>query len=426
MIVINPNDCRPHIGVYTGAGASHSWMWFADILDQIGYYNVCFINENEIEAGALQNCDVFFVSGGDTFAIADALAGSAYLIEHFIKSGGTYVGTCAGAYLVMKSSLSPLDRFNFVNVQIVNLTKNLPVSLRKHDKFCTQYGCRYVFHPVRDEVAVRLSQNCDAEQTRIIEAPLYGGPAMYPSDDTESIAVFEDFTEKTEFLTNVSIARKTVLEKTAAAVSRYGKGVIYLFGPHFEHPAYADANSVLLNLLRVEPHASDTLADYSGMLCDDEPAGRKMRAFRKVLGNISNSRIAARGFEHTAYRWSIGRKVYDPEKILMFIEAVWKHARFIHDKGACTGLSAGILEQLIEQTDGITDAIRLLRSASAQSCSANDAASDVIAGLRRLSAFIYSLYFSIQMAAVDNCADICNNKSSKTKVTTNRAAALNR
>ncbi len=150
---------QPEIGIYVGQGASHSWTWFADLFDREEYHSVNFFDDHDIAADALSGVDVFFVSGGDTFAIAQALGKiGADAIEKFVLCGGIYIGACAGAYLPLNSSLPPLNQFNFVAARIANLTKDLPEAVTNPEKFCTEYGCRYVYHPVREGLQLRLSR----------------------------------------------------------------------------------------------------------------------------------------------------------------------------------------------------------------------------------------------------------------------------
>ena len=122
---------------------------------------VVFLDEADIVSGRLDGIDVLFVSGGDTFAIAAALGQpGAQALERFIRAGGMYIGACAGAYLVLQSSLEPLHYFNFVQARIANLTSTLPPALQRPEKYCTAYGCRYVYHPVRGD-------NCSQEPSGI-------------------------------------------------------------------------------------------------------------------------------------------------------------------------------------------------------------------------------------------------------------------
>ena len=110
-IIVQMNEQnQPVIGIYVGHGASHSWTWFADIFEKFGCYNVKFIDEADVEKGLLTDCNVFFISGGDTFAIAEGLGKpGAEEIERFVINGGIYIGSCAGAYLPLRSSLKPLN-----------------------------------------------------------------------------------------------------------------------------------------------------------------------------------------------------------------------------------------------------------------------------------------------------------------------------
>ena len=116
----------PLIGIYTGSGASHSWLWFVEILDKMGFYHVHFVDEKDILSNALEAVDVLLMSGGDTFAIAEGLGteGSDKL-RSFIERGGLYIGTCAGAYLPLRSSMDYLNQFNFIDMKISNISRRL-------------------------------------------------------------------------------------------------------------------------------------------------------------------------------------------------------------------------------------------------------------------------------------------------------------
>ncbi|GAF89729.1 unnamed protein product, partial [marine sediment metagenome] len=95
----------PKIGIYTGMGASHSWLWFVELFDRMGFYEIAFLNEDEIQRDGLNGLDILVMSGGDTFAMAEGLgAKGAHKLEDFIRKGGLYIGSCAGAYLPLNSS----------------------------------------------------------------------------------------------------------------------------------------------------------------------------------------------------------------------------------------------------------------------------------------------------------------------------------
>ena len=90
----------PAIGIYCGPGASHSWLWFVDMLEAMGFFNIAFINEREIQAGGLSRYDALLISGGDTFAIAGALGvvlnrrlfrSALFLVLSFVGVAGLYI-----------------------------------------------------------------------------------------------------------------------------------------------------------------------------------------------------------------------------------------------------------------------------------------------------------------------------------------------
>jgi len=396
-MIFNDQAAGPQVGIYVGSGASHSWTWFADIFDRAGLYSVLFLTEKEIEAGALEGCDVFFVSGGDTFAIAEGLGRSgAEEIEKFVRRGGTYMGTCAGAYLPLNSSLPPLDRFNFISTRIQNLTKNLPVPKQKSEKFCTAYGCRYVFHPVREEVNMELT-GLGEDEDNTVTAPLYGGPVLLPSDDIEVLAKYVEFTDRTEFLIDDEIALKTVLGNIAAARKKFGRGFYYLFGPHFEHPDFPEANRILLNIiLQSSRNENKNICTKSS----SEPAfGQAItkRNYHKLLSAISNARIVALAMERSTYTWLIGRKVYDPEKIRVFLEAIWNRARRIQSTGDYKYIPAIELVELRELLQEITRTMKHLKAGTDDTSGPSCATAEHLFMLLRDAAANYlSIYFRLQ------------------------------
>ncbi|MCP4717145.1 MAG: hypothetical protein GY868_18635 [Deltaproteobacteria bacterium] len=384
------------IGIYVGSGTSHSWTWFADLFDREGLSSISFLDESAIAAGRLESCDLFFISGGDTFAIADGLGKEGALaIEAFVSKGGRYVGACAGAYLVLHSSLEPLNRFNFVKARITNLTKNLPVPRRKAEKFCTSYGCQYVYHPVREAVNVKVLT--DSGQAYEIKAPLYGGPALLESDDVEVMAEYVDFTTATEFLVDESLARTTMLGNVAAVKKSYGRGMFYLMGPHFEHPQYTEANAYLFSIIKnVAPRSQGIEASRGDCPATDA------KQFRRFLSHISNARIAAMAMERSSYTWVVGKKVYDPERIRVFLEAVWNRARVMLKNKTHVSLAQEPLEELTGKAAVIVDLVRALRSEHIGMQAESRTAAQLFKELREITALFLSLYFDIKRQ-ICNC-----------------------
>ena len=382
----------PEVGIYVGEGASHSWTWFADIFDRRGIYSVRFFDEAAIADGALDAIDVLFISGGDTYAIAEGLGSTgAAKLEAFITAGGVYIGSCAGAYLPLKSSLYPLNQFNLVTSRITNLTKNLPAPKQMAEKFCTEYGCRYVFHPVREEVRVKIAGgfSCAGQE---LSVPLYGGPAMTVSDDIEVLAYYTGFTDKTEFLVDREVAEQTLINNVAIARKRLGQGVIYLLGPHFEHPHYPEANSIIFEAM-LDGYAGPRLQPDSAEFACDEPGIVNKNLVRAFKSEISNSRIVALALERKSLQWLIGKKVYDPEKIRVFLEAVWSRISVI-DRVECMAEEEGCY--LLHTAQCVTTMLKTLKNESDAGDAVTFVAEELFAKLKALAAAFLTLYFKIK------------------------------
>jgi len=296
----------------------------------MGFHDIRVIDEDDILNDGIGGLDVLAVSGGDTFAVAEGLGRSgADLIRSFIERGGLYIGACAGAYLVMNSSKPHLNHFNFTPVKITNLSKYLPECRKMEHKFAMAYGCDFIFHPVREAVNLRLNGIPPFPDTTRLDAPMYGGPGMIAPENADVLATYEAFTPKTTFLVGSEMAAQTLIGKAAAVAAPMGEGRMVLFGPHFEHPGYPAANKLIADTLmwdgcrhlpdeRVEVHASTSLTG---------PVGKKL--VQDVKRELSNSRIVAAGLEMNPVRWLIGAKTYEPEKIRVFIESMWRRIRVL-------------------------------------------------------------------------------------------------
>jgi glutamine amidotransferase-like uncharacterized protein len=382
----------PEVGIYVGSGASHSWTWFADIFDRKGVYTVRFVDESAITEGALDAIDVFFISGGDTFAIAGGLGSTgAAKLEAFVLRGGVYIGSCAGSYLPLKSSLYPLNQFNLVTSRITNLTKNLPAPKQMAEKFCTEYGCQYVFHPVREEVLVKIADGltCAGKEMRV---PLYGGPAMTASDDIEVLAHYAGFTDKTEFLVDREIAEQTLVGNVAIARKRMGPGVIYLLGPHFEHPHYPEANSIIFESM-LDGYVGPGLGPDSAECVCDNPEFANRNLIHAFKSEISNGRIIALALERMPYTWLIGKKVYDPEKIRVFLESIWSRIDVLKDT---TCVCEQELDRLLATAQQVNRRLKIIKNDTGAETDSGSVAEKLFYDLRQLAAGFLSQYFRIK------------------------------
>ncbi len=407
MSLISNRDFIPYspsLGIYTGSGASHSWLWFVEILDRMGFYNVHFVDEKDILSNGLEAMNVLLMSGGDTFAMAEGLGkeGSDKL-RSFIEGGGLYIGTCAGAYLPLKSSMNFLNQFNFINVKISNISRRLSETERSlFQKYaCSSYGCDFVFHVVREDVALKMMNGYQADGKREMIAPLFGGPSMLPSEDIEPIATYQGFTKKTKFLVEEGLAERTLIGNIAVAKKSMGKGHLYIFGPHFEHPDYPWCNLFLAELIRKNQNGRppQVQKDFSGNPIKGEALRELLKDLKREL---SNSRIMASGMDDFSVSWLIGNKYYEPEKISVFINTVWNKLK---DLESASGLEVEkeSLLRCIEISKEITKEIRTIKSEMREKDDATSLAAELFLDLKTLSSNFFRLYFGAKRNQALNC-----------------------
>lgn len=389
----------PAIGIYCGTGASHSWLWFVDILEAMGFWNLAFINDHQVRAEGLARFDAVLLSGGDTFAIAGALGeAGAGEITRFVTGGGIYIGSCAGAYLPLNSSLAPLNLFNHVAAKISNLTGNLPSPSALPEKFCTPYGCKYVFHPVREEVIMAVTDfPARIEHHAQVTAPLYGGPAFIPSDDAHTVALYRGFTPRTLYLVDPQLARDTLIGKAAIIAKRVGTGTMYLAGPHLEHPHYPAANTIIAEMLYGSGISHGEPASRSRPPAETCSSDTQNRILRNIRSELSNSRIVALALERTPLRWQIGRKLYEPEKIRVFLEAMWSRWDiFISQKsGHAHGLYA-----IYALAQEVTRLLRCMQQSTASSEDDPAPAEELFERLKMLTASFLTIYFDVRTSHI--------------------------
>jgi hypothetical protein len=382
--------CRPqtpHIGIYAGEGTSHSWLWFVDMFERMGFKAISVVDAAAVLAGRLKEMDVLAVSGGDTVAIAAALGkDGAKALAAFISGGGVYLGACAGAYLVMNSSKPHLCDFNFAPVKITNLSKHLPACQGLLHKFSMAYGCDHIFHPVRETVGLRLTAG------PMLLAPLYGGPGMMAPPEAEVLARYDHFTEKTIFLVDQDVAKKTLLHTVAALRVPLGAGQMYLFGPHFEHPHYPAANELLVAAVyrhsRQYPDGCIPVSDNARAL----PAPQSTMLIHSLRRELSNSRIVAAGLEMQPVRWQIGAKIYEPEKIRVFLDAMWHRLKSLQKKERLWARKGGP-ELLLADAGETTLLLRRLKNKIDEGNDTDAIARTLFQLLHRFTLRFFELYF---------------------------------
>jgi hypothetical protein len=352
------------IALYTGKGASHSWIWFVDTLNSYGITTIEFTADvKDISA------DVLVVSGGDPFALFSHIGREGVSrIRSFIEKGGTYIGICAGTYFALKFHENPYPWLNLVKGEISNFAVSPPRNIRMPHKYTVKYREGFVFHPVRE--AVTLEYN-----GYHIQAPLYGGPGIL-SADAEPLAVYTQFTPKTLFLCEEEVATRTLLGTKALMTKKTFGGCLYLFGPHFEHPYFPEANRELVNLLVRIPPKGYRFEPTGSLITGAE----KRTWVKDVKRWISNGRLAAFGLQN--YQWKIGEKMYDPERLAYFFQACFKLISFFESQQ-----SIKAIPDIPERARALALQTRTLGPDAAQ-------AEILLEGIKTLTSDLYSLYFS--------------------------------
>ena len=207
---------------------------------------------------------------------------------------------------------------------MANVSPDLPPCICMPTKFSSPYSGIYVIHPVRESVLLKTSQPELLHQSDVFIAPLYGGPAMVPSNEETGVAWYYGFTEDSLFLGKKELAEELFFGKAAVVRKECGQGCIWLFGPHCEHPHYPTANQAVVTALytglgkRQIEQEDDLLPEGWG---NDRMVGREL--LKEIKKHVSNARISALGMESEQIHWVIGKKSYEPEKIRVFLEAIW-------------------------------------------------------------------------------------------------------
>lgn len=395
---------RSRIGIYAGSGTSHSWLWFVDMFEKMGFFDLFFLDEKAVNSDGLTHLDVMVISGGDTFAVAESLGQQgADNIRSFVENGGVYIGSCAGAYLPMNSSKKPLDMFNFVDVKITNLSKTLPESIKASSKFCTSYGCDFVFHPVREEVRIKPASSPNAPE---FIAPMYGGPGMKVTVPSAVLAYYHGFTDQTSFLVHETIASKTLIGQAAIVRMPLGKGCFYLLGPHLEHPNYPEANrwvadAIFRETARRSAESAPDMDNHQPKQMDNHEilSGQQAADFaRNLRRELSNSRIVASSLEFLPISWHIGKKVYEPEKVRVFLESMWKRITLLEKRDSLC-VRSGCSEQIVRTARQTTMLLRKIKSGVDQRQDTLVSATSAFDLLHKLSISFFDLYFQ---AAIEN------------------------
>jgi putative intracellular protease/amidase len=202
------------VAIYDDAGGSKTGLANLDLcLTRPRGFAVQRIKATEVAHGALARFDVLIQPGGSASKQAKTLGeGGRTAVRDFVRSGGGYLGICAGAYLASADYSWSLD---LLDAKVID---------RKH--WARGHG----------DVQLRLSKTGRrffAADRDLVSVAYYQGPLLAPGEkpdipDYEPLAVFE-----TEIARN-GAPEGVMKGSTAAARGSFGKGRVFCFSPHPE------------------------------------------------------------------------------------------------------------------------------------------------------------------------------------------------
>jgi hypothetical protein len=127
--------------------------------------------------------------------------------------------------------------------------------------------------------------------------------------------------------------------------------------------------------------------------------GTRNRIVRNIQSELSNSRIVALALERTSLQWRIGHKLYDPEKIRVFLEAMWSRwGVFISQKSG----HEPELYAINDQAKKVTALLRRIRQSAASDADDLAAAEELFDRIRVLTAAFLTIYFDVRRSHLVN------------------------
>jgi hypothetical protein len=111
-----------------------------------------------------------------------------------------------------------------------------------------------------------------------------------------------------------------------------------------------------------------------------------------IKRELSNSRIVAVNLEFLPLRWMIGKKVYEPEKVRVFLESMWSRIKSLERMNRLRMFS-GDLETIRAVSVKVTQGLRRLKRAVDENQDSLAEATEIFSRLQQLSMAFYTMYF---------------------------------
>lgn len=231
------NGAPVRVAVYVGPGARGVGMFrWMQLMDQAKELDATYVDGAAIRNGALLNTDLLVMPGGSSSTEANELGEKGQLeLRSFIERGGSYIGTCAGAFLLMRGEKDLPDTPNG------RRRKRIGIAPFKHLK--GDWGGESMLQVSYTKEAAALCRiTPDKEEESYGIKPgkrderFNGGPVMVPSEPVPGA----DFKVMARFQCNLhSFSSKPNLPSMGGAASAvagtFGKGRVWLFSCHPEY-----------------------------------------------------------------------------------------------------------------------------------------------------------------------------------------------
>ena len=213
------NAAPVRVAVFVGPGARGVGMFrWMQLVDQAPELQATYVDGAAVRAGALRAADVVVMPGGSPQQEATDLGASGQVeLRRFIEEGGAYVGTCAGAFLLMSGDPG-------------GKKKTLGIAPYKGRK--GMWGGESMLQVEYTKEAAAL---CGIKAGKRMER-FHGGPVMDPVEPIPGA----DFKVMARFKCNLHTgSMKPDLPSMAGAASAvagtFGKGRVWLFSCHPEY-----------------------------------------------------------------------------------------------------------------------------------------------------------------------------------------------
>ncbi len=205
------------VAIYDGPGAvsssGHDPRWIRRSIAHLPNLEPILVGPSEIRGGVLEQFDVVIFGGGYSRTQAKGLGENGRMaVRQFVRSGGTYVGICAGAFLASSNSYA----LHLLNAKMSSGSGTCEVPIR-----FTEAGHEWL------------------GSSGIQRAKFSGGPVnIRPAKESK----LPPFKTLAIFAANAEGIRQHVAETPAIIAAKYGLGRVIAFSTHCERfPGPQDA-----------------------------------------------------------------------------------------------------------------------------------------------------------------------------------------